>query len=382
MGRDYWTGYRKMIKLILTIRSLNLGGAERQFLELVKHIDKNKFDVYVCTMYGGILEDEIKAIHDVHYTNLQKKGRYDLFPFFMKYRSYLASIQPDVIYSFLPEMNLFSFWCKPKKTKIIWGIRASNMQFKQYGKLAQLLFFFQKKFSKNVDHIIANSKAAIEFHTNQRFKVQNFSLVYNGIDINHFIPSSQKNDTFRCKYGLQTKGIVIALVGRIDIVKGHTIFAKVARRILEMQDNFYFVLIGSGDETIKQECKAILGNYNQSKTIWIDSVQDIANYYVGLDICCSTSLSESFSNVIAEAMSCEVPCIVTDVGDSKMIVGECGMVIPPNDEQRLYDAIMQMVKCDRKYLGKQSRKRIKENFSIDAMVKNTQDILIKVSTYE
>jgi len=364
-------------KIVLAIRSLNLGGAERQFLELIKHIDKNKFDVYICTMYGGVLEDEIKAMQDVYYTNLQKKGRYDLFSFFMKYRSYLVFIQPDVVYSFLPEMNLFSLWCKPKKTKIIWGIRASNMQFKQYGKLAQLLFFFQKKFSKNVDHIIANSKASIEFHTNQRFDVEKFSLIYNGIDINHFIPSSQKNDTFRCKYGLQTKGIVIALVGRIDIVKGHTIFAKVARRILEMEESFYFVVIGSGDETIKQECQTILGKYNQSKVIWIDSVKDIANYYVGLDICCSTSLSESFSNVIAEAMSCEVPCIVTDVGDSKMIVGECGIVIPPNDEQRLYEAIMQMIQRDRQLLGKLSRNKIVREFSIQRMVDETQNVIYK-----
>jgi len=40
------------IKLVLSIRSLDIGGAERQFIELVKHIDKKRFDVTVCTMYG------------------------------------------------------------------------------------------------------------------------------------------------------------------------------------------------------------------------------------------------------------------------------------------------------------------------------------------
>ena len=50
------------MKLLLAIRSLNIGGAERQFIELVKNID---FPVYVVTMYGGILEDEIKNLEHV-----------------------------------------------------------------------------------------------------------------------------------------------------------------------------------------------------------------------------------------------------------------------------------------------------------------------------
>ena len=102
------------------------------------------------------------------------------------------------------------------------------------------------------------------------------------------------------------------------------------------------------------------------------------NLYSGFDILCSTSLfGEGFSNVIAEAMSCEVPCIVTDVGDSKMIVGECGMVIPPNDEQRLYDAIMQMIQRARQLLGKLSRNKIVREFSLQRMVDETQNIIYK-----
>lgn len=184
-------------KIILAIRSLNLGGAERQFLELVKYIDKNKFYVYVCTMYGGILEDEIQAIHDVHYTNLHKKGRYDLFPFFMKYRSYLASIQPDVIYSFLPEMNLFSFWCKPKKTKIIWGIRASNMHLKHYGMMAQLLFIFQKYCSPYIHCMIANARESIAFYKSQNFEMSHSDVIYNGIDTQRFSFLNEHRVAFR-----------------------------------------------------------------------------------------------------------------------------------------------------------------------------------------
>ena len=61
-----------MIKLILSIRALDVGGAEKQFVELVKHIDKSQFEVTVCTMYGGVQEDIVKQIPNVSYYNLQK----------------------------------------------------------------------------------------------------------------------------------------------------------------------------------------------------------------------------------------------------------------------------------------------------------------------
>ncbi|MRI83362.1 MAG: glycosyl transferase, partial [Nitratiruptor sp.] len=82
-----------MIKLLLAIRSLDIGGAERQFIELVKGIDKNRFDVTVCTMYPGELDDEVKKIDGVKFVCLQKRGRYDL-GFFWRYRRFLQKLQP------------------------------------------------------------------------------------------------------------------------------------------------------------------------------------------------------------------------------------------------------------------------------------------------
>ena len=133
------------INIVLSIRSLDIGGAERQFIELVKNIDKNKFNILVCTMYGGVQEDIIKNIPNIKYINLEKNGRYDFVRFYKNYKKVLNDFNPDVIYSLLGEMNLFSYWCKPKQTKIIWGFRASNMDLKQYGKVPQIMFWLQKK---------------------------------------------------------------------------------------------------------------------------------------------------------------------------------------------------------------------------------------------
>ena len=187
----------KKIKLVLAIRSLNVGGAERQFIELIKNIDKEKFEVYVCTMYGGVQENIVKSIKNVKYYNLGKTGRYDIFKFYNNYKNILKTIKPDVIYSFKEEMNIFSYFCKPKETKIIWGFRASDKDLSQYGKFFQLLFWTQKKLSSKVDMIRANSNASILYHKNHGFEMTKSIVIPNGIDINKFKRNRKNRKNFK-----------------------------------------------------------------------------------------------------------------------------------------------------------------------------------------
>ena len=365
------------MKLVLAIRSLDIGGAERQFIELVKHIDKTKFDVTVCTMYGGVQENIIKEIPNVAYYNLQKKGRYDFIKFYKKYKKILNQLNPDVIYSFLGEMNLFSLWCKPKKTKLIWGFRASNMDLKKYGIVPQVLFWLQKKLSSRVDKIIANSNASIEFHKSQGFFMDRAVVIYNGIDTNRFKRDKQKRKEFREKYNLTKNDIAIGMVARIDFMKGYTIFAKSAKELLEKYNNIKIFSIGDGDISIKKECEKILGEFNNTKFVWLGNQKSVEDFYSGFDICSSSSFGEGFSNSISEAMSSELPCIVTDVGDSKVIVGECGVVVKPNSVEDFKKGIEKLIKEDLKKLGICSRERIIKNFSIEKMVKKTEEEIIK-----
>jgi glycosyltransferase involved in cell wall biosynthesis len=101
---------------------------------------------------------------------------------------------------------------------------------------------------------------------------------------------------------------------------------------------------------------------------------DISRLVAGLDIAASSSsCGEGFPNVIGEAMSCGVPCVVTDVGDSAMIVGDTGYVVPPRNSEAFADALNKLLSLSpqaRMDLGQQARRRVKKNYSLSDIVQH------------
>ena len=119
-----------------------------------------------------------------------------------------------------------------------------------------------------------------------------------------------------------------------------------------------------------------------NQIIWIQKSSDILNFYRALDIFTSSSIyGEGFPNVIAEAMSCGIPSVATDVGDSKVIIGNVGKLVPPKNAYAISDAweeILNLNTDEISIVSKKSRERIIHNFSIDSMATKTQALLEQI----
>ncbi len=362
--------------MALAIRSLNIGGAERQFLELAKNIDKNKFDVVIYTMYKGPQDSIANGLEGVEHIPLGKKNRYDNISFMKNYIKSLDAQKPDVIYSFLQEMNLFSLWARAftkNKHKVVWGFRASDMNLKKYGKFPQLLFWLQKKSSPHVDKIIANSHASVAFHKKMGYDVSKATVVHNGINVERFRPNEDEREAFRNKHGLAEDDIAIGIVSRVSYMKGYPILAQSMKKLMQEHDKVRLFAVGGGEDAIQKECEALLGEYNKRVT-WFGEQKSVeSDFYNGLDIYTSSSVfGEGFSNSVAEAMCCEVPVVATKVGDSHIVVGETGLMVEKENVDALYLGLKQMIESDYKAKGKEARARIVENFSTMSMIKNSE----------
>jgi glycosyltransferase involved in cell wall biosynthesis len=364
-----------MKRIALLIRSLDYGGAERHLLNLARSLDKERFRVTVLYFYpGGRLERELRE-SNVRLVSLDKKGRWDLVGFLWRLVRQLRALRPDVLHSFLVEPNLLSVLLKPflPGTKIIWGVRASIIRFEDYDWFARLNFRLQAFFSRFSDLIIFNADAGRAHHLAEGFPADKALVIYNGIDTEAFKPEREAGRLLRAGLGIAEDAMVIGHVARFDPVKDHNTFLKAAALVCRERPRVCFLMVGDGPEEYAARLRALAAELGISEhVVWAGARARMAEVYNAFDVFASSSVSEGFPNVIGEAMACGVPCVVTDAGDSALIVGETGIVVAPQDAAALAQALSSCLEGNMVELGERARARIVENFGTERMLKETE----------
>ena len=197
-------------------------------------------------------------------------------------------------------------------------------------------------------------------------------VIQNGIDVDRFHPDSVSRNGMRQAWGISDRDQLIGLVGRLDPMKGHDTFIKAATLLSRGRDNIRYVCVGDGPEVFKQKLVALSKEVGLGhRLIWVSAGDDVGATYNALDLVTSCSYGEGFSNVIGEAMACGKPCVVTDVGDSAVIVGDAGRVVPPKDSNALaagWASILDLNQERRNALSAAARQRIVEHYSLANIV--------------
>jgi len=201
-------------------------------------------------------------------------------------------------------------------------------------------------------------------------------IIQNGIDIDRFKPDHSAGLRVRDEWSIDEKKVLIGLVGRLDPMKDHTTFLQAVKTFDKEERSVRFVCIGYGKEPYKSEIHSLCRRLGlDGSLIWTGERYDMNVVYNAMDIVTSSSsFGEGFPNVIGEAMACGVPCVVTDVGDSAIIVGETGIVVPPKDPQALADGWRSMLKRlnDKSYsIKEKARARIVSHYNSEIFIQKT-----------
>ena len=367
--------------IVLFIGSLKAGGAERQITLLAKNLVEKGYKVSLVTIYPGGFYDRF-LIGDMFFNRIILHERRKcstilriiqliIVPYML--RRYLFQINFECIYSMLDFSNLFALFATIGKLrqKLVWGHRASDVPSGWKMRIADSLCIL---FSKSVPLMICNSKVGLRLAKRRGYRPQQMSVVPNGIDTEFFRYDGRAAAYFREDIGVARNQPLVGLVGRIAPMKDHSNFIKSASIVRQSVKDVKFIIVGEG---LTGYCTK-LKNFTYSlgfdnAFLWIGNRTDMPAVYSALDVLISSSSSgEGFSNVIGEAMACETPCVVTDVGDSSWIVGYTGMVVPPRNTEALAEGIVSVFGFGR---CPECRDRIEENFSVDMMVENTLSCL-------
>ena len=369
------------MKIVFLVRSLNYGGAERQLTLLSKGLRQRGHDVVVVVFYsGGPLEKELVDAQ-VRVRPLNKRGRWEVFGFLIRLIQVLREERADILHGYLHDANLMTMIPKflTLCTKVVWGVRCSHIDLRQYDWLAWVEFKVNCWLSILPDAIIANSHVGRDYHLALGYPAEKTVVIPNGIDTERFRPNPLARRRIREEWGIKEQEELIGLVGRLDPMKDHPIFIEAAALLAKRRSEIRFVCVGGGPDEYRAELQRHAKQVGlEDRLLWVGIREDMPAVYTALDIAVSSSYGEGFANVIGEAMACGVPCVVTNVGDSARVVADLGEVVPPKDPAALRDAIERLL--DQKpHTPAQVRLRIVEGLSAEAMVVNTERVLLTLS---
>ena len=200
-------------------------------------------------------------------------------------------------------------------------------------------------------------------------------FIPNGYDLADFQPGLDPQGDMKSTLVADQYIPLIGTVGRFDPQKDHANLLDALTILRDRGTAFQCVLVGAGLDS----CNAQIVDWIAQRGLvayvkLLGRRNDIPKFMNALDLhVLPSAYGEAFPNVVAEAMACGTPCVVTDVGDAAYIVGDTGWVVPPRDASALADAIavalLDVMDSEKRIdRGSRARARIEEHFSIERMV--------------
>ena len=227
------------------------------------------------------------------------------------------------------------------------------------------------------DRIIAVSHAVKEHLVEQGVERGKIRVVYNGVDLQKFVPPIDRN---ACKSALDLppQTLLVGVVAHLTAKKGHKWFLESVAPLFAQFPDLRVVFLGEGEERahLQQQSRA-LGAEN--RVIFAGFHGDVIPWMAAMDALVLPPIAkEGFGRVLVEAGAMSIPVIGSDIGGINEVIvpGETGFLVAPGDEDALRNAINSLLEDAnlREKMGACGRKRALSEFSQECMVANTERV--------
>ncbi|MCK4547513.1 MAG: glycosyltransferase [Candidatus Eisenbacteria sp.] len=371
------------IGILFLTNWLPVGGFETHLLSIVRKLDKESFHPVLCCLKdGGPLEEEFRATGIPVYTRLQRHrldpmGLVRLVRIMKRERIHL--LDTDVMRNTILLGTLAAR---------VAGVRAAVVSVHLVVRVERpgIIEWPARMVMGRIDRVIA----LFEDHRKQlvdeeRVDPEKVIVLPNGVDTEQFSPRAPRAD-LREELGIPGDSPVAAIVASLLPLKRHALFFEAAAKVLEMQRNAHFLVIGEGPEREHLE--------TQVREMGLDSAvhflgrrRDMPDLLTIIDVNVLSSHWEAAPISALEAMACGIPTVSTRVGAMpEMVVdGETGFLVDVGDGTELAQAIARLMgnPALRKKTGEASRRRAEETYSMDKVTRRRENVyreLVKQKT--
>lgn len=377
------------IRIGFVINSLATGGAQMMLYKLLSGIDRQRFAPEVLSLSGTTpvrrsLESRFDKIGvPVHVFDME--GGFSRLLAFGKMTGYMRG-HFDLVQTWMYHADLIGGLAAKLAggIPVIWNIRHSDLRagVDKRGTLA-VARMCARLSGVLPKAIVCCAHQALDAHAAMGYDRDRMKVIPNGFDLGIFRKDDQARRAERQALGVVETDTVIGLVGRYHRQKGHREFLEAAALISSSYPDAVFVLCGDGVTWENRELSDLIDAYGlRPRVRLLGRRDDMSGLLPSFDIATSASIcGEGFSNTVGEAMACGVPCVVTDVGDSAMVVADAGVVVAPQDAGALAKGLQRLLALgsdERDLWSQRARARIEDHYSLPAIVVQYENLFCEV----
>jgi glycosyltransferase involved in cell wall biosynthesis len=366
---------KKAINIMFVINNLSMGGSERQMIELIKGVDKDRFNpIVVCFEKGeGYTSYLKKSGIPIFYA--ERKWRFD--PFVIgKLRQLIRQHNIDIVHTYLAIAGLYGpIAARLENLPVVNSfIRGGHSKLDLYkSTLAKIGFRYS-------DVVVANYEGGKRIY--DKLAPGKIRIIYNGVDPTRFVINIE-NIQKKLELGVKVNNFIITMISRLEMVKNPELLIRVASIVLKELPNVTFLLVGDG--SMKKDLIEMIQRADLKKNILMLGLRnDIEEILKITDIGILTSKEEGLSNAIIEMLMSGTPVVATDSEGTKEIMGQVrtGLLVKRNDEFHMASEIIRLLKNEplRQEMGEVGRKSALECFELNLMVKKHEDIYEELVT--
>lgn len=330
-----------MKKILNVIGRLNIGGAEINAMNILRHINRTKYDYHFLVFQADQPDDMEKEAKDLGATIKKiQEPKLDYKAFVKEFDELLKNEKYDVVHvNTLWNTGLITRIAKKNgvKTRISHShstesSAVENWQYKAYKHV------MKKLIRRNANLYIACGQDAGDYLYGDQFFSKNGHIIYNGVNIEQFKFNKDKRTAVRNQLGISEDTFIIGHVGRLAPVKNHQFMLHLFGKIIDKYPNVKMMFVGDGPDYAKIQAVIQQNNW-EDRVILLGKRHDVNELLQAFDLLLFPSLYEGFPLSLVEAQASGIPCIVSANVTSEALLKSDSIALELNNEQKWIDSI-------------------------------------------
>jgi glycosyltransferase involved in cell wall biosynthesis len=386
---------RRRLRVLFVIGTLGGGGAERQIVEILKHLDRDVFEpiLYVASREGELLSEvpadvSIHSFWDEFLASWQSVFHRILRTVpFVRWRNLakiLANERIDVVYdrTFLATLDAaVACWLRPTP-RVSCCVGDPAPEFQIYSRRVPLMARRISRWAYSSASIVLTNSAGLRHRL-----IEFFSLPAAHIRTQYNLLDFERMERLAVEFvpAVSESPFLIVTSGRLDPLKGQQFLLEAVRELIQKRGRqVQLVLLGNGP--LERPFRDYVSEHNLEQNItFAGFVSNPFPWYRRAKLFVLPSLHEGLPNALIEAVSCGTPVLASDCpsGPSEILDGgRTGHLIRPGDSQALADAIAQCMDnyAQWQMLTAAASLRAKNMFELRVGLKVLENLLIATAS--